>query len=316
MRRFHTELDDGRLAGIAFGDPVRSVDALFLHANGFNAITYQSILAPLGLRAHVAALDLRGHGRSTAPAIAGRLNGWNTHRDDVIAALEQIAPEGTVLCGHSMGATVALLVAGKRPDLVTGLILVDPVLMSPGFYLNMHVPGVAAMAKSGSKMAKQALRRRNSFSSQDTAIEQLQGKGAFKTWREPFLSDYVTDGVVPTDNPDEWTLACSPEWEAANFGAHRHRPWSALKKVKAPIVFILGEKGSTCPRPSLQRVMRVQPYTVQIQPPGTSHFLPMERPYVVRDSISEFLARYVEGFEAGDEGRVQRNLSSTIGEND
>lgn len=316
MRRFQIEFDEGQLAGIAFGDPVRPVDALFLHANGFNAMTYQSILAPLALRAHVAALDLRGHGRSTLPAEPGKLTGWNIYRDDVIAAIERISPEGTVLAGHSMGATVALLVAGKRPDLVTGLVLTDPVLMAPSFYRNMHIPGVPALTKHTFSMSKRAAKRRSEFESQSAAVDALHGRGAFKTWRAPFLEDYVTDGVLPTGEDGVWKLACEPKWEAANFGASRHRPWSAVRAVTCPIVLIRGEKGSTCPRPRVRRMMRAQPYMVEIQPPGTTHFLPMERPYVVRDAISEFLSRYVEGFKAGEEGRVQRNLSSTIGEND
>ena len=56
------------MAGIEFGDPIKPYAAVWLHATGFNAMTYQSILAPLGLRARVAALDMRGHGRSTLPA--------------------------------------------------------------------------------------------------------------------------------------------------------------------------------------------------------------------------------------------------------
>ena len=44
MRRFRVETREGETAGIAFGDPVRPVEVLFLHATGFNAITYQSLL--------------------------------------------------------------------------------------------------------------------------------------------------------------------------------------------------------------------------------------------------------------------------------
>jgi pimeloyl-ACP methyl ester carboxylesterase len=123
MRRFRVETKDGETAGIAFGDPVRPVEVLFLHATGFNAITYQSLLEPLGGQMHVAAIDIRGHGRTKLPANPRRLRSWNRFRDDVIQVLEQIAPTGAVLGGHSMGATVSLLVAAKRPDLVRGLML-------------------------------------------------------------------------------------------------------------------------------------------------------------------------------------------------
>ena len=316
MRRFQVDVEGGQLAGVAYGDPVRPVDSLFLHANGFNAMTYQSILAPLGHRAHVAGIDLRGHGRSTAPAIPAKLHSWNQYRDDVIAAIKQLSPEGTVLAGHSMGATIALLAAGREPDLVTGLILVDPVLLSPGVYRGAHMPGVTRWMKSNSPMSKGALKRRSQFDSHEQAVDSLRGKGAFKTWREPFLEDYITDGLAKPDPNDVWQLACTPEWEAANFGAQRNRPWGALRKVECPIVLITGEKGSTCPPSSVERVTKIKSFTVTIQPTGTSHFVPMERPYVVRDRISEFLAQYVEGFEMGDEGRVQRNLDSAIGQKD
>lgn len=316
MRRFHVQLEEGRLAGIAFGDPVRPADAVFLHANGFNALTYQSILAPLGLRAHVAALDLRGHGRSTAPAIPAKHRGWNVFRDDVITALEQLSPNGTVLAGHSMGATTSLLVAGKRPDLVTGLVLVDPVLLSPSVYRWSHFPGYPDLMKASSSMAKAAKKRRNVFESAEEAIEKLTGRGAFKSWRAPFLEDYITDGLNQDRDSEKFSLSCTPEWEAANFGGQRHRPWSALKKVKCPIIVIRAEKNSTCPQSSASRIMKSQPHAVIMEPTGTSHFIPMERPYVVRDAISEFLAQYVEGFVRGDEGRVQRNLDSSIGQKD
>ena len=130
MRRFTYEAKaGGEMAGIEFGDPIKPFSAVWLHATGFNGMTYQSLLAPLGLRQRVAALDMRGHGRSTLQAKPGRMKSWKRHRDDVIEWLEKEAPQGVILGGHSMGGCVALLVAGKRPDLVKGLVLADPVIM-------------------------------------------------------------------------------------------------------------------------------------------------------------------------------------------
>ena len=316
MRRFRARLDEGELAGIAFGDPVRDMDALFLHANGFNALTYQSLLAPLGNRAHVGGLDLRGHGLSTAPAKPGTLKSWTLYRDDVITALEQVAPRGTVLAGHSMGATVALMVAGKRPDLVNGLILADPVLMMPSRYAQFHIPGMISMMARNIPIARTARKRRARFDSPEAAFENFREKPIFRHWREPFLQDYVTDGVVRREMDGDWELACQPDWEAASFGAQRNRPWSALKKVECPVVVVLAEKGSTCSPSAAQKISQIKPLAFVQRVQGTSHFLPMERPYAVRDRISDFLSKIVEGFAAGEEGRVQRNLDGRIGEKD
>ena len=139
MRRFLHPFEDGDMAGVEFGDPVKPYGALWLHATGFNAMTYQSILAPLGFRARVAALDLRGHGRTTLTADPRKLKSWRRYRDDVIDWMDRHAPGGAVLGGHSMGGCVALMVAGKRPDLVKGLVLIDPVILHPRFYFWAHV---------------------------------------------------------------------------------------------------------------------------------------------------------------------------------
>jgi pimeloyl-ACP methyl ester carboxylesterase len=247
MRRFATEMKaGGKLAGIEFGDPIKPFAAVWIHATGFNAMTYQSLLAPLGLRQRVAALDMRGHGRSTMPANPGRMKSWHRYRDDVIEWLEKEAPHGVVLSGHSMGATVALLVAGKRPDLVKGLVLADPVIMPRVYYFWKHVfPPVTWIANRNSWRAG----RRNAGPSSrfPEALESYTGRGAFTSWREPFLADYLLDGIDRVDHNSAqseeqvWRLTCDPKWESATFAAQRNQPWRALRKVrkhKIPIIVL------------------------------------------------------------------------------
>lgn len=315
MRRFRINIRDGETAGIAFGDPVRPVEIMFLHATGFNAITYQSVLEPLGARAHVAAVDMRGHGRSKLPARPGRLWSWNRFRDDTIQILEQTSPNGTVLAGHSMGATVALLVAGKRPDLVRGLVLADPVLLKPAYYRWLNTPLLGLMATKNA-LSKGALRRRREFGSPQEAADSLRDRGAFKTWRAPFLDDYVIDGVLRQDN-DRFMLSCTPEWESAVFAAHRYRPWAAirrLRKKRMPLVVLQAEKESTAQPDTDQRFHAVRPDAAVTRVPGTTHFLPMERPYVVRDALRLVFEHAIEGGGAVDYvGAVHSAVDDTVG---
>ncbi len=315
MRRFRVDLKDGETSGIAFGDPVRPVDVLFLHATGFNAITYQSILEPLGQRMHAVALDMRGHGRSKLPANPRKLKSWNKFRDDVIQMLELTAPDGAVLGGHSMGATVALLVAGKRPDLVRGLVLVEPVLLRRTAYRLFNFP-LLNMLVGKNAMSKQALRRRRSFASQGDAVEALQGRGAFKTWRTPFLEDYVVDGVLRQDD-GQYALSCTPEWESAVFNAHRYRPWAAmrrLRKKRIPIVVLQADKDSTSQPDVDQRIHAIRPDAAVTRVPGTTHFVPMERPYVVRDALNMLYEGMIEGHMLVDYvGAVRRTIDGSVG---
>lgn len=317
MRRFREPLKSGgEMAGIEFGDPIKPYAAVWLHATGFNAMTYQSMLAPLGLRARVAALDLRGHGRSTLPA-KGSLASWNKYRDDVIAFLDEEAPHGVVLGGHSMGGCVALLVAGKRPDLVKGLVLADPVILSRKTYFWNHVFPPVNWLTSRNNMAARAKKRRAEFSSFIEALDSYSSKPAFKSWREPFLADYLLDGLDRADHghadaeKQSWKLLCTPKWEAKTFGAHRHRPWAALRKVrkkKIPIVILRPNRDSVISGKVRAQIIQQNPSLMMRGIRGTSHFLPMEAPYEIRDQLSAFIARLVERLTLEEDAPVSRSL--------
>lgn len=316
LRRFRHQLDEGELAGLEFGDPVKPVSALFLHATGFNSMTYQSLLAPLGLRARVVAMDARGHGRTKFP-VNTRFASWNIFRDDVIGWIERNAPQGIVLGGHSMGGCVALLVAGKRPDLVKGLVLVDPVILSRRMYLRAHLLPFARLLWHRSPLARGARKRRAQYKSLAEAKSSYKGRGAFKTWREPFLDDYLLDGLDriddnPPDSEDQtWGLLCSPKMEAATFAAQRNRPWWALRKIKKagiPLTILRAGQNSVLTQKVGVSLLRRYPDALIKTKQGTTHFLPMEAPYIVREELSDMISRLIEGFAVGDEGPVVRSL--------
>jgi pimeloyl-ACP methyl ester carboxylesterase len=96
---------------------------VLVHGVTGSAATWHGVAPALSERAHVVAVDLRGHGDST----------WLTdgaytsrgHATDVVAVLEALGVAPAVLVGSSWGALVALAVADARPDLVAGLVLVD-----------------------------------------------------------------------------------------------------------------------------------------------------------------------------------------------
>src|ERR1700759_4780453 len=69
----------------------------FAHATGFNAETYRGLIAPLADRFHLVASDARGHGLTTLPTKPGMARGWKIFRDDLIATLDRIAPQGAIL---------------------------------------------------------------------------------------------------------------------------------------------------------------------------------------------------------------------------
>lgn len=262
------------MALLDFGPTERAVDVVFSHANGFNARTYRTILGFLAREMRILAVDLRGHGRSTLPAvIEGRL-GWREMEEDLLALLAAEDAPPVVLAGHSMGGTTSLLAAAAAPARVKGLVLLDPVIF----------PHATQADAAESPLVQGALRRRPSFPSKQAALEAYVGRGAFKTWRREQIADYVEDGFKEIGT-GEVTLACAPEWEASNFRTHNYDPWAAFAQSRCPIDIRRAAEGSTCRLDAREAALtadgRVSVETV----PATSHFLPMERPDVVADAL-------------------------------
>lgn len=271
----------GDMAVLDFGDPKRPVDLVFVHANGFNAMTYRSLLAPLSGSLRLWAPDLRGHGATTLPTHTEGRRGWSDHRDDLIALLDALDGPPVVLAGHSMGGTAALLAAAERPDRVSRLVLFDPVIWTRWMAGLFQLPLFDRLA-GGIPLVRGALRRRAVFDSREQAMAAYLGRGAFKGWPEMMLADYLTDGLAETDQG--FVLTCPPEWEASNYAAQAHDPWRALRQVDRPVRILKGEAGSTCHVPANPRGL--PGVTVETVPDG-AHFFPMLKPDVARDALFE-----------------------------
>lgn len=281
-RRLSIPLKGGEMAALAWGDPARPVDVIFVHANGFSARTYAGVLSALGGRLHVTAVDLRGHGRSTLPAPPHWRSGWGDFRDDLCALLDALDGPPLVMAGHSMGGTSALLAAARRPARVRSLVLFDPVIMPRPAALYAQSPWASGALWRRTPIVQGALRRRAVFESREQALAAYRGRGAFRTWPEETLADYVADGF--RGRPDgKVELACAPAWEASNFAAQGADPWRAVRHVQAPLRILRAEQGSTC-RSGEAFARRARSATVEIVP-GTTHFLPMERPELVREAL-------------------------------
>lgn len=283
FRRLSFDVPGGTMAGIGFGPEAASPDIVFMHATGFNAHTYRAMLAPLGDRLSVWAIDARGHGRTQLPAKVFGYTSWRRHRDDLIALLEKHASQPVTLAGHSMGATVSLLAAARRPDLVAGLALLDPVIMPVAAYAAFELPLGPLFMRNTMPLARGAARRRARFDSREAAVEAFTGRGVFKTFPPEAIADYVADGFV--EDGEGVKLACAPIYEAATYCAQRHDPWGALRRVRAPLVLLRAEQNSTVFPAAAHRIAALKPDARIATVEGATHMLPMERPDRARAAI-------------------------------
>jgi pimeloyl-ACP methyl ester carboxylesterase len=106
------------------GEHSEAVPVLFLHSLAGNGGQWALQLDHLRRYRRAVAIDLRGHGESDPAedgdySIAGMAG-------DVAAAADQLGLRRFLLAGHSLGALVAIEYAGRHPERVAGLLLVDP----------------------------------------------------------------------------------------------------------------------------------------------------------------------------------------------
>ena len=263
---------------IDFGPADRSPDLVFLHANGFNALTYRRILAPLAARFRVLGFDLRGHGASTLPAVVEGRTGWDDFRDDLVVAVAELDVRAAVLAGHSMGGATALAGAALAPFAARRLVLFDPVLLPRN---------ASGLTLTHNPLLEAARRRRAQFPSRRIALHIYRGRRAFADWPDDMLADYVEGGFRHLPGGGV-RLACEPAWEASNFANAASDPWPILLDPPCPVDIIRAERDSTCRTDGEEAVLAAHGVSVEVVP-GTSHFLPMQRPELATERLRRAL---------------------------
>jgi pimeloyl-ACP methyl ester carboxylesterase len=126
-RLFYTDTGQGR--------PV-----LMLHGWTCDGTDWSWQAPELERRYRVLIVDQRGHGHSDAPRGSYRPQ---VLADDAAALLQAVAPgQAAVVFGHSMGSIVASALAVRHPELVAGLMLVDPKYSAPDDALKPLIDGI------------------------------------------------------------------------------------------------------------------------------------------------------------------------------
>lgn len=127
------DVDGTRLAVAVSGEP-EAPPVVLLHGAPNNRSVWDVVAPEFARRRRVYAADLRGFGDSDHPGTYS----LEQMRDDVAGLMEALGVPRYALVGHSLGGTVAWLVAERYPERVTHLVAVDsapprdPVHLDPG----------------------------------------------------------------------------------------------------------------------------------------------------------------------------------------
>ena len=274
---------EGTLSVLDWGGPANAPAVQLSHANGFNAYTYQRLIEPIADKVRLQAADFRGHGFTTLQADPAMTISWNTFRDDLIAYLEQRG-EPVLLVGHSLGGTTSLLTAEARPDLVRGVLAVEPVIQPFLQAWIMRGKRLLGLPHKARGLAEGAAKRRAVFPDREAVFNAYKNKGAFTSWPDETLHDYIAGGVRDRED-GQVELCCAPAWESLIFASSGSYIWDRLARIEVPLTLVRGSLFSTCPDPVVNRLQRLYPQADFITVDGATHFLPMERPDIVRAQI-------------------------------
>ncbi|MGW1893737.1 alpha/beta fold hydrolase [Streptomyces sp. NPDC002004] len=116
---------------------------IYVHGLGATSAAYHAHIAARPELAGRRSLfvDLPGHGLSDRPAGFGYT--LEDHAEALAAALDAASVKEAEIIGHSMGGSVAIVLAHRRPDLVSRLVVTEPNL-DPAPPLTEGSSGIAA----------------------------------------------------------------------------------------------------------------------------------------------------------------------------
>ena len=277
-------LEGGEIGIVAWPAPRAGAPVLhFAHGTGLCGRAYQRLLAPLAARFEVVAWDARGHGRTTLPADPATLVDWRPYVEDLAALIARVSPgRPAFLMGHSLGGITSLEMAAARPDLAAAVLVLEPPLV-PESEIEW-LEGLRAKGETRpieTQMQERAGRRRAHFPDRATAAESWRGKGAFATWPDAWLDDFVAGGLLPDDERGGFRLACPPAWEGKTYHAVSTNFWRSLARLERPATIMHGDRNSPVSAESVASIDRIG-RARRVPVPGATHFLPVEFPDLVR----------------------------------
>ncbi len=257
----------------------------FSHANGVPAESYHHLFQLL-----------HPHQVSYVPAYG--LGKYHPRRDwrplvqELIEAIETTHSEPVVGMGHSLGGVVTCWAALQRPELFSRIILLDPPFLGMAirkWLIALHPFGLGLMKKI-SPLAKQALRRRDRFSSYAEAEAYWAQKRFFKSWHPACFDAYVRCALVE-DGPAGLTLRIPKELEAQVFATTPHRLRGGQHQM--PAHYLHAVPDGVTPPEAIQTTHRKVFPNMGFIPVEGGHMFPVEQPERTADMIMRLIGESV-----------------------
>ena len=261
---------DGFPVAVESSPDTGSVDALFVHANGFCKELWRPITRTVSEGVQPfrwMSMDQRGHGDS---GVGESPYEWDLVARDVVTLIGE--SRGLTGVGHSSGGAAIARAEILQPGLFDSLVLIEPILFPPPH--GRHDIPLAAVTEQ----------RRSVFADRQAAHDRFAAR-AFKDWDATVLDLYIDHGFRATDHG--WELKCAPAVEADYYReGNNHDTWERLGEIDAPVVLVAGERSDSHHGPYLSQLQaRFKRAHLEIVP-DAGHLVPMEKPGTIADLVA------------------------------
>jgi pimeloyl-ACP methyl ester carboxylesterase len=277
---------DDTSSGEAEGRPV-----VMVHGLGGSHLNWVGVAPELSRRHHVYAVDLAGFGLTPGTP---RSSSVHANAELVARFIREVVGVPVVLVGNSMGGMVSILLAAAHPELVAGLVLVDPALPVPRQRPDLVVSvGFVLYATPFVGERVVALR-----TSRTTDRQRVQGLVEL-CFADPRRADHdvVEAGVVLAGH-----RRAVPGQEAAFLGAARslmrvlarpRRYHSLMRGIDRPVLLVHGDRDRLVPVGGARAASTRNPAWEVHVLPGVGHTPQLEAP-------DEVLSRLIPWLESHD----------------
>lgn len=257
----------------------------FVHANGFPGSAYKPFFNQLEQHGHtVNFIEKIAHN----PAYPIK-NNWQHLVDELEDVITGKHEEPVVGIGHSAGGLLSYLLAQRRPDLYSHLILLDPPVINGWqntvWWLSKKLGFSDRFTPAGASK-----RRRERFDNREQAYQHLRQKTLFKNFTETAFEAYLDHGLETQDD-GSLMLAFKKDRELALYrtspdNLHRH-----CKKLTIPGLYLTGEDSNFAQHPFGRRMAERTKMEYHVLT-GGGHLFPMEYPTETAQVIAQWLSKY------------------------
>jgi pimeloyl-ACP methyl ester carboxylesterase len=234
---------------------------LLIH--GTAAAIWGSLVSELARSGSVIDYDRRSFGSSRHAPLAD----LSQHASDAAALLVELRAGPTVVVGWSIGGIVALELAARRPELVAGLVLIEPPLHAkrhprPKMLRAILAGTILERLRRPEAAAHRFLRWALSRTDGPSDLERL----------EPAIRRRLMDNAA----------AIAREL-AAGTGEHL-RP-ATLAGIQAPAIVLVGDRSDGVFRSAARRVAAAIPHAELITVERSGHLMQLDRPDAVVSAV-------------------------------